>query len=478
PKVFLINGQGLREHVEDDDETIPLTPNFKEKCAIAITEDDTKWKGLLLRKLTLPEEKQTQKERTNNKYFFTSDGNLYFRDLELKDRLYIPDESGKPWNEKLRVIFMAHSHRHHYSAGSMVSRLRDQVWWPSLKRDVRAFVAQCFVCRREALRILPLGGRHPHQLGNRFSTLMVDFAGPFRGVTVDGPGGAWENPSILLLIDPFSSWLELVLCKDQTAIAAIDGVISWSLRFGIPEKIHSDRGSSFTSDLSQAVWQAFGVSQSTGAGHHPEAQGAVENAVKFVKSAIRKLVAHVPLKMVLEELQWVARMHNTKPKYQEDITPEMVVYGNRTRDCIDALLETSTSTSSNCSADANFVDELRDTVAVIHRLWSQLLAEKRVGNVIGDTREDPVEENDTVFRVIVDGLHKRRVLGPYLLLSLNTAGSMAKIKRLDEDDSKAKDAPTWQLYKAPSLDITRWYGDLNFPKAQALRPSRPMVGAL
>ncbi|KAF4744836.1 hypothetical protein FOZ62_020705, partial [Perkinsus olseni] len=171
---------------------------------------------------------------------------------------------------------------------------------------------------RESLRILPLGGRQSHRIGERFSTLMIDFAGPFHGVTVDAPGGPWTSPSILLLLDPFSGWLELKLCKDQTSRSTIEGVLSWALRFGLPVRLHSDQGKAFVSELSVALWRAFGVVHTTGAGYHSEAQGAVENAVKYLKSGIRRLTAHVPVHMVFEGLDWISRVHNTSPRYDED----------------------------------------------------------------------------------------------------------------------------------------------------------------
>ncbi|KAF4756892.1 hypothetical protein FOZ63_031664 [Perkinsus olseni] len=359
----------------------------------------------------------------------------------------------------------------------MLSRLRSLVWWPSLKKDVRAFVAQCFVCRRESLRILPLGGRQSHRIGERFSTLMIDFAGPFHGVTVDAPGGPWTSPSILLLLDPFSGWLELKLCKDQTSRSTIEGVLSWALRFGLPVRLHSDQGKAFVSELSVALWRAFGVVHTTGAGYHSEAQGAVENAVKYLKSGIRRLTAHVPINMVFEGLDWISRVHNTSPRYDEDVTPEMVVYGARTRDCLDALLG-DLGEKSSPTVDPDFLRDLSDKVQTIHHRWKGVLAEKRAANLIGDAREDPVEAGDATFRVIVDGLHKRRVLGPYTVININDEGTMATVKKPEEKKGNEKSVPTWQLYKAPSLDVVRSYGDLNLPSAQGLRSTPPSAGKL
>ncbi|EER11450.1 gag/pol/env polyprotein, putative [Perkinsus marinus ATCC 50983] len=189
-----------------------------------------------------------------------------------------------------------------------------------MKSDINKLYQNCFSCRRELLRLVPLGGQRSHQLSKRFDTLVIDFCGPFSDITVDGI----KSPHIIILIDSFTTWLELRLVEGPTARAAAKSVTEWSLRFGSPLYLLSDRGLAFTAELKKLVSQAFSIDSVPSGGYHPTPQGQAEKAVSLVKSSLRKLCAHGPMQLALQNLQWICRFHNTAPRSygDEDITPE------------------------------------------------------------------------------------------------------------------------------------------------------------
>ncbi|EER08094.1 Pol polyprotein, putative [Perkinsus marinus ATCC 50983] len=272
----------------------------------------------------------------------------------------------------------------------------------------------------------------------------------------------WEAPSVLVIVDNFSSWLELVPVPTQDSNSAITGILSWCLRYGLPRTIQSDRGGSFVSEVTRSVFEAFGVRSIVGAGHHPQPQGSAEQCVGAVKSGIRRLLAHVPAAVVLENLQWIARIHNVSARYGEDVTPEELVYGGKTRDALDLLLNDVTNASSVISR-SDYLHELRDNLESIHDHWRRIIAEQRVSGLADRLRIEPtVEVGDRVCRVFVDGLHKRKVTGPFTIDSINETHTMAKF-------TDGGDAPLWQLFTVPTAHLSNSYGDFALPQSRELR---------
>ncbi|EER07435.1 retrovirus polyprotein, putative [Perkinsus marinus ATCC 50983] len=285
------------------------------------------------------------------------------------------------------------------------------------------------------------------------------------GVTVHSSQGELKDPCVLVLIDTYSTWLELRLVPDQSTDSAIDGLLAWSMRFGPPLNLQSDRGSAFISKVMEATLKAFGISHTTGAGHHPQPQGEAERAVAVVKGGLRKLAAHVPLSIAMKYLGFISRLHNTSPRYGSSVTPEELIYGGRTRDSLQTLLEGGEVGEQQPEGVDEYLSQLRDELVTLHETWRHTLAEARVTNLVGGAvrHEPPIEVQDRVFRIIVDGLHKRRVLGPYTVLNLE--GSMAEL-------TGGVRAPLWQLWAAPGNDAVRRYGDFGLPDFEDLREKR------
>ncbi|GMF21075.1 unnamed protein product [Phytophthora fragariaefolia] len=89
-------------------------------------------------------------------------------------------------------------------------------------------------------------------------------------------GKGW-NKYIRVFTDYFIRWVEAspVLCLDSVTFidTMINGVIS---RHGVLERLLSDRGSNFTSELAKSFYETLGIKKLFGAAYHPQRQGLVE----------------------------------------------------------------------------------------------------------------------------------------------------------------------------------------------------------
>jgi hypothetical protein len=123
------------------------------------------------------------------------------------------------------------------------------------------------------LQRLPIMG-----LGYRWS---LDFAGPL-------PVTPRHNKYVLVMIEHFSKWIELVALPNKfsegAAYSFLDCVLS---RFGAPAEVLTDQGREFLGEFQMLCEQAM-IDHRTTSRDHPEADGLAECMVQTVKRGLWK----------------------------------------------------------------------------------------------------------------------------------------------------------------------------------------------
>jgi hypothetical protein len=69
-------------------------------------------------------------------------------------------------------------------------------------------------------------------------TIIIDTIGPF-------PADKNESKHVLVILDNFSKFVELMASKDTMANSAAIGIFSFVCRYGTPRRIVSDNGTQF-----------------------------------------------------------------------------------------------------------------------------------------------------------------------------------------------------------------------------------------
>eukprot|EP00245_Coleochaete_scutata_P000411 TRINITY_DN1051_c1_g1_i1.p1 TRINITY_DN1051_c1_g1~~TRINITY_DN1051_c1_g1_i1.p1 ORF type:complete len:1227 (+),score=252.29 TRINITY_DN1051_c1_g1_i1:430-3681(+) len=176
----------------------------------------------------------------------------------------------------------AHEELGHFGVRRTHSLLQTQYWWRGMQQQVQELIARCVVCDRvrasfnspsPQLQPLPIMG-----LGYRWS---LDFAGPL-------PTTARHNRYVLVMVEHFSKWIELVALPDKTsrgaAQAFVDRVLS---RFGAPAEVLTDQGGEFLGEF-QEMCEVAMIDHRQTSRDHPEADGLAERVVQTVKRGLRK----------------------------------------------------------------------------------------------------------------------------------------------------------------------------------------------
>jgi hypothetical protein len=151
-----------------------------------------------------------------------------------------------------------------------------------MQLQVQALVARYVVCDRvqasfntpmPQLQPLPIMG-----LGYKWS---LDFVRPL-------PMTPRHNKYVLVMIEHFSKWIELVALPDKfnegAAYSFLDCILS---RFGAPAKVFTDQRREFLGEFQTLCEQAM-IDHRTTSRDHPEADGLAECMVQTVKRGLRK----------------------------------------------------------------------------------------------------------------------------------------------------------------------------------------------
>ena len=93
---------------------------------------------------------------------------------------------------------------------------------------------------------------------------------------------------MLVCVDAFTKWVEVVplKCHDASSVAA--AFVSVCATWGAPEVVRCDNGTEFVNAIVSALFKAFGVKVQHGAVRHPQSQGSVERFNRTLLTLIRK----------------------------------------------------------------------------------------------------------------------------------------------------------------------------------------------
>jgi hypothetical protein len=179
-------------------------------------------------------------------------------------------------DDRVKLIKHAHEDLGHFGVRRTYSLLQIHYWWRGMQLQVQALVAQCVVC--DCVRPLMLQC-HSCNIANHGIGWSLDFAGPL-------PMTPRHNKYVLVMIEHFSKWIELVALLDKfsegAAYSFLDCVLS---HFGAPAEVLTDQGREFLGEFQTLCWQAM-IDHRTTLRDHPEADGLAERMVQTVKRGL------------------------------------------------------------------------------------------------------------------------------------------------------------------------------------------------
>ena len=158
---------------------------------------------------------------------------------------------------------------------------------------------------------------------------------PFERIALDitGPLPTTESGQKYILVeeDYFTKWTEAFPLPNKEAKIVAEKLVKEVIsRFGAPERIHTDQGRNFESQLFKEMSNLFSIEKTRTKPYHPHSDGMVERMNRTIQDMLVKYVAewqrdwdvHLPMVM----MAYRSSIHSSS-----QYTPHYLLFGHEVR---------------------------------------------------------------------------------------------------------------------------------------------------
>lgn len=164
-------------------------------------------------------------------------------------------------------------------------KIRLKYFWHGMSKDVNNYTKACNTCHKTKPNHQKLHGTmQPIFTTRPWQIIGIDVTGPL-------PKTTQGNEYIVFFIDLFTRWVEAFPTKDyeSTTIGELfyNEVVS---RYGCPESVITDQGSSLISKSAKNLYKALGIDKRQTTTYHPQSDGATERVIGTIKTMLTSYV--------------------------------------------------------------------------------------------------------------------------------------------------------------------------------------------
>ncbi|KAI3682301.1 hypothetical protein L1987_82192 [Smallanthus sonchifolius] len=292
--------------------------------------------------------------------------------LYYLDRIWIPDR------DDLRIFLMNESHKTRYSVypgvDNMYVGLRQQYWWPGMKKDIALFVGKCLTCSK-----VKVEHQKPFGLLEQPEIPMWKWENLAMNFITKLPRTSSGHDSIWVIIDRLTKSAHFLPIREDYRVEKlariyIDEIVS---HHRIPLNIISDRDSRFTSRFWQSLQSALGTRLDLSAAYHPQTDGQTERTIQTLEDMLRACVidfcgnwnSHLPL---------IEFSYNNSYHTSINMAPLEALYGRKCRSliCWNEIGEAQITGPELIQETTNKISLIRDNIRV-SRSRQKSYADKR-----------------------------------------------------------------------------------------------------
>ena len=175
------------------------------------------------------------------------DHGLLYRKAYFKTTNKLVHQFVMPAKFRKRTVMVCHDDYGHLGMDRVLVLLQERYFWPKMSEDVRVYIRQCDRCMRfkkpkEQTELFPITATYPLEL------VHLDF------LSIGGKEDKMKN--VLVVTDHFTRYAQCYVTKNQTALTVANELVNkYFTIYGWPDKILTDRGTSFENELFHEICQ-------------------------------------------------------------------------------------------------------------------------------------------------------------------------------------------------------------------------------
>ena len=245
--------------------------------------------------------------------------------LRFSSRIWIPNVT----ELKRDILQEAHSGRYSIHPGStkMYRDLKENFWWPDMKKDIAEWVSKCFTCQKvKAEHQRPSGLLQPLEIPEwKWEHLAMDFV-------VGLPKTKSNHDAIWVIIDRLTRSAHFLPINEKFSLEKLVQLYLKEIvvRHGIPVSIVSDRDPHFNSRFWRQFQECLGTKLNMSTAYHPQTDGQSERTIQTIEDMLR--VCAIDFKGSWDEhLPLVEFSYNNSYHGSIGMPPYEALYGRKCR---------------------------------------------------------------------------------------------------------------------------------------------------
>ncbi|KAG7309482.1 hypothetical protein JYU34_005450 [Plutella xylostella] len=330
-----------------------------------------------------------------------------------------------PRGFRWQLLQKNHDELGHFGVDKTLDKIKSLYWFPKMNKFVKKYVQSCLEC---SYHKLPTGHKegmlHPiPKIEEPFHTIHMDHLGPF-------VKSKSKNMYILVIIDAYTKYINLYAVKNTKTKTTLKILNQYFSLFGIPTRLISDRGTSFTSKNFKDFVSKLGIRHVLNAVATPRANGQVERYNRTILSSLATKNHNC------QENEWDTHLEeiqlglNTTINKGTGKSPSEVLFGFRLRTKGDGLVSSLLENEVNREPIDDVRQEVNQNIAKEQNKQKARFDKKRkestkykIGDLVRIERD--VTSNNGKSRKLL-----QKIQGPYRV-----------IKVLDNDRYIVEDTP-------------------------------------